>query len=368
MVRRYARPRARASAPRTGGEVGLTGGTAGQLALVRRVRGADPLDDLAVAQQEQRPGAVADAGAARAVAPAAVGQAEGGEDVGLVALDGLELRAAGQGVVEAADRRARDELVRLVAVGGDRGNAPVADRALDVAAAQRVRPAADDGLLGLRDRSGPGLRLRAAARLGLRRGRPCRRGRPWAWSASAGPSCRRRRRPRRRSRRARAGTAAGPWRGGAYPHIRTRARSDQRRAAISSARGAQLGGQPRLRRAGPAPARQRRGGARAGRRARAHPRARHPPLVHGDRGLRGADAARRPSGGGRASTARAASWRCRAASATARWRPSWPARAWRSPTSPRCRTSRSRARSRPPRTARATATATSPPPSRAWSS
>ena len=84
----------------------------------------------------------------------ALGEAERGQHVALVALDGLQPRAAGEPVVELAHGAAREQLERLAAVGGDRGRAPVADRALDVAAAQRVRPAADDGLLGRGDRAG----------------------------------------------------------------------------------------------------------------------------------------------------------------------------------------------------------------------
>ena len=170
-------------------EVGLARGAAGRVALVRRVRGPDPLDDLAVAQQEQRPRPVADAGAA--ATPSRPWAWSGGRWPGrsLVALDGLEPRAAGEPVVEPADRRRVTSLygwLPLAAIAARASSRPRARRRHGAARPPSRGSTAFSALVTgpVRGRA-PSCRRRrpAAARLAS--------GRPSAWSASAGRACRR---------------------------------------------------------------------------------------------------------------------------------------------------------------------------------
>ena len=246
-------------------------------------------------------------------------------------------------VVEVAHRAAGDELERLAAVGRDRGHAPVArSRARRRRGAARppsrgrrpARPSVTGPVGGAsRRRREPPARAPPRRRVGLRRG-----------GVSAVGACRRRRRPRR-SRRARGGTAAGPWRARGITHIYADAPS--RISARVARRGAQLGRQPRLRRPGAAPAGARSSSCRSWSRRRPRIRVlgtRHSFSAIADsdelvlaRRACPADVARRPAARHR----RAA----RAASPTARSRPSWSATGSRSPTSRRCRTSPSPARS-----------------------
>ena len=103
-----------------------------------------PLHDPVAADQEGGAGLAPDARAA-AARPGTLGEPEPRDQERARVLDPQDLRPARQRAVEEAHVVAAREPDRRGAVGHDARDREVAHRALEVAVAQRVRPAADDG-------------------------------------------------------------------------------------------------------------------------------------------------------------------------------------------------------------------------------